>query len=65
MTASADARAACWRVVADGMGGRSGGRKASDQVLLTAAQLFDALRARPATNRHDMLRQHAGRRAPR
>ena len=29
-------------VVADGMGGRSGGRKASDQVMLTARQLFDA-----------------------
>ena len=28
-------------VVADGMGGKSGGRKASDQVLLTAKQLFD------------------------
>jgi len=28
-------------VVADGMGGRSGGRKASDQVMLTAQQLFD------------------------
>lgn len=28
-------------VVADGMGGRSGGRKASDQVLMTARQLFD------------------------
>ncbi|MCU0931253.1 MAG: protein phosphatase 2C domain-containing protein [Serpentinimonas sp.] len=27
-------------VVADGMGGRSGGRKASDQVMLTARQLF-------------------------
>lgn len=27
-------------VVADGMGGRSGGRKASDQVVLTAEQLF-------------------------
>jgi PPM family protein phosphatase len=27
-------------VVADGMGGRSGGRKASDQVILTAKQLF-------------------------
>lgn len=27
-------------VVADGMGGRSGGRKASDQVLMTAQQLF-------------------------
>ncbi len=28
-------------VVADGMGGRSGGRKASDQVMLTAKQLFE------------------------
>ncbi|HEX5805568.1 MAG TPA: protein phosphatase 2C domain-containing protein [Macromonas sp.] len=28
-------------VVADGMGGRSGGRKASDQVILTARQLFE------------------------
>jgi serine/threonine protein phosphatase PrpC len=28
-------------VVADGMGGRSGGRKASDQVMMTAKQLFD------------------------
>jgi len=28
-------------IVADGMGGRSGGRKASDQVILTAQQLFD------------------------
>ncbi len=28
-------------VLADGMGGKSGGRKASDQVLLTARQLFD------------------------
>lgn len=28
-------------VVADGMGGRSGGRKASDQVLLTARQRFE------------------------
>lgn len=27
-------------VLADGMGGRSGGRKASDQVMLTAQQLF-------------------------
>jgi serine/threonine protein phosphatase PrpC len=27
-------------VVADGMGGRSGGRKASDQVLMTARQLY-------------------------
>lgn len=28
-------------VVADGMGGKSGGRKAADQVLLTASQLFE------------------------
>ena len=28
-------------VVADGMGGKSGGRKAADQVILTAKQLFD------------------------
>jgi len=28
-------------VVADGMGGRTGGRKAANQVLLTARQLFD------------------------
>ncbi|MDF1485459.1 protein phosphatase 2C domain-containing protein [Ramlibacter sp. H39-3-26] len=35
-------------IVADGMGGRSGGRKASDQVMLTARQLFD--RYDPATD---------------
>jgi serine/threonine protein phosphatase PrpC len=28
-------------VVADGMGGKSGGRKAADQVILTARQLFE------------------------
>jgi PPM family protein phosphatase len=28
-------------VLADGMGGRSGGRKASDQVMLTSRQLFE------------------------
>jgi len=28
-------------VVADGMGGKSGGRKASDQVMLTSRQIFD------------------------
>jgi serine/threonine protein phosphatase PrpC len=31
-------------VVADGMGGRSGGRKAADQVLMTARQLFTRYR---------------------
>lgn len=35
-------------IVADGMGGRSGGRKASDQVILTAKQLFE--RYAPATD---------------
>ena len=29
-------------IVADGMGGKSGGRKAADQVLLTAKQVFDS-----------------------
>ena len=29
-------------VLADGMGGKSGGRKAADQVLLTARQLFES-----------------------
>ena len=28
-------------IIADGMGGRSGGRKASDQVMMTATQLFE------------------------
>jgi serine/threonine protein phosphatase PrpC len=28
-------------ILADGMGGKSGGRKASDQVILTAGQLFE------------------------
>lgn len=35
-------------IVADGMGGKSGGRKASDQVVLTAQQLFE--RFVPATD---------------
>lgn len=35
-------------IVADGMGGRSGGRKASDQVMMTARQLFE--RFDPATD---------------
>jgi serine/threonine protein phosphatase PrpC len=35
-------------VVADGMGGKSGGRKASDQVILTAQQLFE--RFAPSTD---------------
>ncbi|MEJ8858703.1 protein phosphatase 2C domain-containing protein [Variovorax robiniae] len=43
-------------LVADGMGGRSGGRKASDQVLMTAKQLFT--RFSPAIDdMHDLLRR--------
>lgn len=41
-------------VIADGMGGRSGGRKASDQVMLTARQLFE--RFDPVNeSAHDLL----------
>ena len=43
-------------VLADGMGGKSGGRKAADQVVLTARQLFD--RHVPAKDEAtDLLRQ--------
>lgn len=43
-------------VLADGMGGRSGGRKASDQVMMTARQLFE--RYDPVTDDPQaMLRQ--------
>ena len=43
-------------IVADGMGGRSGGRKASDQVMMTARQLFE--RFAPETDdAASMLRQ--------
>jgi len=43
-------------VVADGMGGRSGGRKASDQVMLTARQLFE--RYAPDTDDAPALLKH-------
>ncbi len=43
-------------VVADGMGGRSGGRKASDQVMLTASQLFDRY-SPDHDDANDLLRQ--------
>ncbi|MHA7600826.1 PP2C family protein-serine/threonine phosphatase [Alicycliphilus sp. T452] len=43
-------------VVADGMGGRSGGRKASDQVMLTARQLFE--RYSPETDDAAALLKH-------
>jgi len=43
-------------LVADGMGGRSGGRLASEQVLMTAKQLFS--RYAPASDDlHDLLRR--------
>jgi len=43
-------------IVADGMGGKSGGRKAADQVLLTGRQIFD--RFVPAQDDgSEMLRQ--------
>lgn len=41
LTAHSRARGCLLGVIADGMGGRSGGRKASDQVMLTAQQLFE------------------------
>jgi len=40
-------------VVADGMGGKSGGRKAADQVIMTARQLFE--RFSPEDERADEL----------
>jgi serine/threonine protein phosphatase PrpC len=45
-------------VIADGMGGRSGGRKASDQVILTARQLFERF-APSQDDPHVLLRQIA------
>ena len=48
-------------VVADGMGGRSGGRKASDQVLMTAKQLFD--RFSPGAESPEGLLQRLAREA--
>lgn len=43
-------------IVADGMGGRSGGRKASDQVMMTAKQLFERY-SPPADDAQAMLKQ--------
>jgi len=43
-------------VLADGMGGKSGGRKAADQVLLTARQLFDRF-SPDSDSAADLLRQ--------
>ncbi len=52
----ARSKGAVLAVVADGMGGKSGGRKASDQVLLTARQIFERF-APGADDASDMLRQ--------
>ena len=46
-------------VLADGMGGKSGGRKAADQVLLTAQQLFERF-VPGADDGGDLLRQLVG-----
>ncbi len=43
-------------VVADGMGGKSGGRKAADQVILTAQQIFERY-VPQKDDAGDMLRQ--------
>ena len=43
-------------VVADGMGGKSGGRKAADQVVLTASQLFERF-VPGEENTEDLLKQ--------
>jgi len=45
-------------VLADGMGGKSGGRKAADQVVLTAQQLFERFSPEDE-NPQDLLRQLA------
>jgi serine/threonine protein phosphatase PrpC len=52
----ARSKGAVLAVVADGMGGKSGGRKASDQVMLTARQIFERF-APGADDASDMLRQ--------
>src|SRR6478735_7252984 len=43
-------------VLADGMGGKSGGRKAADQVILTAQQLFERF-VPGEEDESDLLRQ--------
>jgi len=54
MLAHPRAKGCVLAVVADGMGGRSGGRAASDQVMLTAKQVFE--RYSPETdNAEEML----------
>ena len=55
-----DASAACagcaLAVLADGMGGKSGGRKAADQVIMTARQIFERF-VPHKDSAADMLRQ--------
>jgi serine/threonine protein phosphatase PrpC len=41
VVAHARVRGCAMAIVADGMGGKSGGRKAADQVMLTARQIFE------------------------
>jgi serine/threonine protein phosphatase PrpC len=54
--AHARVRGCALAVLADGMGGKSGGRKAADQVILTAQQLFE--RFVPGTDSAaDLLKQ--------
>jgi len=51
----ARARGCAMAIVADGMGGKSGGRKAADQVMLTARQIFE--RYVPSTDESGALLQ--------
>ena len=53
--AHARARGCAMAIVADGMGGKSGGRKAADQVMLTARQIFE--RYVPSTDESGALLQ--------
>jgi hypothetical protein len=43
--------------VADGMGGKSGGRKAADQVVLTGRQVFDRYAPTKDDDASELLRQ--------
>ena len=55
-------------VIADGMGGRSGGRKASDQVMMTARQLFERYSPEsddPAAMLKNMVEEHTSSSASR
>ncbi len=54
--AHAHAKSCMLGLVADGMGGKSGGRKAADQVVLTAQQLFERFSPKEESAA-DLLRQ--------